>query len=125
MGDIKEKETTPVPEGAVLALDSSIADPPPKLDPPKDKEFVPTPGAFMTPDKFMGILKKMVDSEQISPKQAKQMRQQFGVKQSYFTGTKIDPVKNKEKKAVAQSSRVANRYNGSSKGQKRSHGRGD
>lgn len=116
-------ETPVVPEGAILAIDSSIADPPPKLDPPAEPEH--KHGPRMTPEKMMGLLKKMVDTEQMTPEQARQMRKQFGISQAYFTGVKISKEDKKKKKAIADASRKANRYNGSTKGAKRSHGRGD
>lgn len=118
-----EQQTSEVPSGAVLTIDSSIADPPPKLDTPETVEHTQTPGAHMTPQKLMGLLKTMVNEEQITPEQARTMRRQFGVTQSYFTGKKISPEKKKHKKAIAQASRVKNRYNESTKGVSRQRGR--
>lgn len=118
-----EKQETPVvPEGAVLAIDSSVADPPPAIEAPEPKQ---TPGAFISPEKMMGLLKKMVDTEQMTAEQARTMRRQFGITQSYFTGAKISREEKKAKKKIADASRRTNRYNASTKGQKRSHGRGD
>lgn len=116
-------DTTAIPEGAILAIDSSVADPLPVIDPPEQPKQ--TPGAHMTPEKLMEMLKVMVDTEQLTPEQAQTMRRQFGITQSYFTGSKTSRADKKKKKAIAENSRKANRYNGSTKGQKRSHGRGD
>lgn len=115
-------ETPVVPEGAVLAIDSSIADALPTIEAPEPKQ---TPGAHMTPQKLMKMLKKMVDSEQLTPEQARTMRKQFGISQAYFTGKHITVEEKKKKKEIVTASKRANRYNGSTKGQKRSHGRGD
>lgn len=112
-----------LPEGAVLSIDSSIADPPPTIDAPEEK--APTPGAFMTPEKFLGILRKMVATEQMTLEQARQMRKQMGITQSYFTGTKITDEERRERRHRVKASRRINRHNGSGKGQKRNHGRGD
>lgn len=117
-----EKPQEQIPEGATLAIDSSIADPPPTIDPPAAK---PTNGAHMTPKKLMALLKNMVDSEQMTKEQARAMRKQFGLSQAYFTGKHITRDEKKKKQAIVDASRKANRYNGSTKGQKHSHGRGD
>lgn len=112
-----------IPEGAVLSIDSSIADPPPTLDAPQEVEQKQTPGTFMTPEKLMGLLKKMVETEQVTPEQARTMRQQFGISQAYFTGKKVSREEKKKKKAIATASKRANRYNESSKGVSRQRGR--
>ncbi len=107
-------------QGATLAIDSSIADPPPAITPEEPKQ---TPGAFMTPDKLMGLLKKMVDTEQVSPEQARSMRRQFGITNNYFTKPKVSREEKKKKKAIATASKRANRYNESTKGVSRQRGR--
>jgi hypothetical protein len=110
--------------GATLAIDSSIADALPVIDAPEVEQPKQTPGAHMTPEKLMGLLRKMVNSEQMTKEQARQMRRQFGITQSYFTGKKVSREEKKKKKAIATASKRANRYNESSKGVSRQRGRG-
>lgn len=91
-------------------------------DTTKEQKFTPTPGAFMTPQKLMKLLKNMVDTDQVTPHQARQMRQQFGISQAYFTGKKVSREEKNAKKRTADASRRENRYNESAKGQKRNNG---
>lgn len=114
-------ETPAVPEGTVLAIDSSVADSLPTIDPPEQAKQ--TPGAFMTSGKLMGMLKKMVDSQQMTQEQAQTMRRQFGISQSYFTGKKVSREEKNKKKAITKASKRANRYNESTKGVSRQRGR--
>lgn len=116
--ETEKQEETP---GATLAIDSSIANPPPTIEAPEPKQ---TPGAHMTPEKLMGLVKKMVDSEQITPEQARTMRRQFGITQSYFTGKKVSREEKNKKKKIADASKRKNRYNESTKGVSRQRGRG-
>lgn len=133
MDDVKH---SPMPEGATLNISSNEVELPPDFVDEQDlveassterPQFKSAPGAFMTPEKFMKALKHMVDTDQLTPEQARQMRTQFGVTQAYFTGKKVSREHKNAKKKIATESRRKNRVNGSTKGQKRtSHqGRGD
>lgn len=110
-------DTDILPEGATLHLDSSVLDPV-EGPIPEQKRI------HMTPDKFLGVLRKMFEGEKITRAQMIEMRRRFGITNSYFTKPKTDKAKKKKAKAVAKASRRRNRYNNSTKGQKRTHGVG-
>ena len=68
-----------------------------------------TPNVPLTKDEMLVTISKMVDSEQISPAQARHMRFQMGIYQSDFTKKKLDKKKSRKRNKIAKKSRKANR----------------
>ncbi len=106
-------------EGAILNLDTKDVEP---IEMPKAPEVEPTNPLTMTKESFLAILREMLSTDQITPRQALEMRQRFGITSSYFTKKKPDVAKKRRKRKIANASRVFNRYNNSTKGQKREQG---
>lgn len=105
-------EADVLPEGATLVLDSESVDSPEAMGPS-------VPQRRITRESFLGILRKLLATEQISPRQAREMRHKFGISNKSFGKKKVDLAKKKRKRKIAKASRRANRYNGSIKGQYR------
>lgn len=80
------------------------------------------PQKKLTIEQFLVLLRDMLASEKITPRQALELRRQFGIPNNYFTKKKIDKIKRKRKRAIANASRRRNRYNANAKGQKRNNG---
>lgn len=110
-------ETPNVSEDGTLTLDSSIVDVLAPIETAAEEPRKQTPGAFMTAQKLMTMIKKMVDSEQITRQQARDMRRKFGISQAYFTGKKVLREKKTILKKITDNSKRINRHNGSTKGQ--------
>lgn len=108
-----------LPEGAELVLNTDdFVDEATTLPEPKKQ----APGAFLSVEKFLGLLRHMVVTEQITKRQAREMRQKFGITNNYFTKPKVDAVKKAKRKAIANASRLRNLDTACTKGQKRHHG---
>lgn len=113
---INTPETQPLPEtndGATLTLNTAETSP---VETPAEQQ------KKLTVEQFLVLLRDMLASEKITPRQALELRRQFGIPNNYFTKKKIDKIKRKRKRAIANASRRRNRYNANAKGQKRNNG---
>jgi hypothetical protein len=100
--------------GATLVLDSSEFEPVDLQAPPVPGKKIP-----MTKDAILAFISQMVGSGEITTHQAADIRRRFGIAGSVFTKKKVSREKKNRRKKIAQTSRVKNRYNNSTKGQTR------
>lgn len=105
------------PTGATLTLDSSSFDSTSDGAPEQPQKPI-----HLTRDKIMDILRKMFASEQITRQQMLEMRRRFGISNASFHKKRVSKAKKKKARALAYKNKRTNRLNGSSKGEKRSHG---
>lgn len=104
-------------EGATLNLSSKDIEPIELQAQEPQQQLIPTR------TKFLQILRAMVASEQITQRQATEMRRRFGISNASFHAKKVDQDKKKRKKALAYNNKKTNRHNGSTKGQSMRSGR--
>jgi hypothetical protein len=87
-----------------------------------DHEHHEIPRKKINAEQFLTMIRGMLIDEKITLRQARELRRQFGISNSYFTKKKVSVTKKKRKRAIAAMSRRKNRYNCSTKGHKRNNG---
>lgn len=105
-----------LPEGATLTLSTEDLLPETIIE-----ERQPT--MALTREKFLGIISRMLASEEITQRQAMEMRRRFGISNASFHAKKVDSKKKKKARKLAARNRKVNRWNGSKKGESKQQNR--
>jgi hypothetical protein len=105
-------------EGTTLHLDSKKVEPIEVAAPQQPQKQIE-----LTREKFLKIIKIMLENEEITRSQMLEMRRRFGITNASFHKKKVDKVKKKKAKKLARHHRRINKLNNSTKGQTKQQNR--